>query len=115
MKQVERAIEVVKQLNLDAVLVSNGYNMRYISGFSGATGYLLLTATGTKLLFTDSRYTIAAEIGAPDFKVIEIGKGGYVASLNEALVAENVQTLGFEASDLLYASYANFKEKQSYL
>ena len=66
MKQVERAIEVVKELKLDAVLVSNGYNMRYISGFSGATGYLLITAAGEKLLFTDSRYTIAAGIGEKD-------------------------------------------------
>ena len=111
MKQVERAIAVVKELNLDAVLVSNGYNMRYISGFSGATGYLLITAAGRKLLFTDSRYTIAAGIGAPDFTVVEIGKGGYVEALNKALEEDNIQTLGFEAADLLYSTYASFKEK----
>ena len=31
-----------QEISADAVLVSNGYNMRYLSGFRGTDGYLLL-------------------------------------------------------------------------
>ena len=49
--------EVLQNKKLDAILVSDGYNMRYLSGFTGATGYLLITKN-SKTLFTDSRYRL---------------------------------------------------------
>lgn len=57
---------LLEEKKLDAVLVSDGYNMRYLSGFSGATGYLLITKN-SKTLFTDSRYTVAAKAQAPAY------------------------------------------------
>ena len=42
-----------QEISADAVLVSNGYNMRYLSGFRGTDGYLLLTPE-RKVLLTDS-------------------------------------------------------------
>ena len=62
---------LMEKRNLDAVLVSDGYNMRYLSGFTGATGYLLITKN-SKTLFTDSRYTVAAMAQAPDYTVVEV-------------------------------------------
>ena len=35
----EKVTELLKKKNLDAILISDGYNMRYLSGFGGATGY----------------------------------------------------------------------------
>ena len=39
----EKLQKLLTEKKLDAVLVSDGYNMRYLSGFTGATGYLLIT------------------------------------------------------------------------
>src|SRR5436305_1017577 len=44
---------------LDAMLVSFGANLRYLSGFTGSNGALLLLP-GRSILFTDPRYTIQA-------------------------------------------------------
>lgn len=106
----ERVIGVLDKLNLDAVLVSDGYNMRYISGFTGATGYLYVSRNRS-VIITDFRYTIQANRESNGFEVIEIGKGGYVAALNDLLDADKVERLGFEDDNLLYASYSSLNEK----
>ena len=56
----EKVTELLKKKNLDAILISDGYNMRYLSGFGGATGYLYISAD-QKVLMTDSRYTTQAK------------------------------------------------------
>src|SRR5690349_1170980 len=45
---------------LDALLVSFGPNLRYLSGFTGSNGNLLVLP-GKAILFTDPRYTIQAK------------------------------------------------------
>ena len=103
--------EVLQNKKLDAILVSDGYNMRYLSGFTGATGYLLITKN-SKTLFTDSRYTIAAKGQAPDYMVVEVGSSrDYCAVINQVLVAEQVRVLGFEALQVRYSEYMNLKER----
>ena len=102
--------EILQNKKLDAILVSDGYNMRYLSGFTGATGYLLITKN-SKTLFTDSRYTIAAKVQAPDYTVVEVGSSrDYCAVINQVLVAEQVRALGFEALQVRYSDYMNLKE-----
>lgn len=101
---------VLEQKKLDAVLVSDGFNMRYLSGFTGATGYLLIT-NNSRNLITDSRYTTAAKMQAPDFHVIETdSKRDYFASLNAILEEEKIEVLGMEAQHLRYSTYESFRE-----
>lgn len=95
---------------LDAILVSDGYNMRYFSGFTGATGYLLITKN-SKTLFTDSRYTIAATTQAPDYTIVEVDAArDYCKVLNQVLAAEHIAALGFEANQVRYSTYETLKE-----
>ena len=102
---------LLEEKKLDAVLVSDGYNMRYLSGFTGATGYLLITKN-SKNLFTDSRYTIAATTQAPDYTVVEVDAArDYCKFINEVLSAENIATLGFEANQVRFSTYQNLKER----
>ncbi len=56
-----RRARVVSQFGehkVDALLVSFGPNLRYLSGFTGSNGMLLLEADGDAVLFTDPRYRI---------------------------------------------------------
>ncbi len=108
---LEKVQTILQEKDLDAVLVSDGFNMRNISGFTGATGYLLITGN-SRNLFTDSRYTVAAKMQAPEFTVTEISVGkGYIACINEVLKAEKVKKLGFEANEFRYSTFLTFKEK----
>lgn len=101
----------LEQKGLDAVLISDGYNMRYFSGFTGATGYVLVTKN-SRTLFTDSRYTVAAKAQAMDYTVMEVGSSrDYCAVLNQVLEAENIKVLGFEAMQVRYSEYEVLKER----
>ena len=57
--------------NVDAVIVSDPYNMRHMSGFAGGEGYVYVSGK-RKVIITDSRYTEAATKEArPGFEVIQ--------------------------------------------
>ena len=84
--------------------------MRYLSGFRGTDGYLLLTPE-RKVLLTDSRYTTQAKEEAPGFEVMETKSGrGYKEILAELLGQAAVKRLLFEDKHLIYADVLELKE-----
>ena len=52
---------------VDAFLITTYLNWRYLSGFKGDAGQILITEDSS-YIFTDSRYTEQATSEAPDFK-----------------------------------------------
>ena len=62
--------------DLDAMLVTDLVNVRYLSGFTGSNAALLVFAErDTPVLATDGRYVTQAAAQAPDADVvIELGK-----------------------------------------
>ena len=64
--------EVLRTQKIDAILVTDPYNMRYISGFRGGEGTLYISEKNS-VLITDSRYTEAAQQES-DFTVVECSR-----------------------------------------
>jgi Xaa-Pro aminopeptidase len=110
MNNYKRVQELLKKLSIGAVLISNGNNMRYVSGFAGATGYLYISEKSHAVI-TDFRYTIQAEMEAEGYEIITIGNGGYEEAINDMLRTEGISRLGFEAEDMLFANFNRLKEK----
>lgn len=110
MDNYKRVQQLLKKLSIDAILISNGNNMRYVSGFAGETGYIYISEKRHAVV-TDFRYTIQAEMEADGYEVITIGNGGYEETLNNILKEEKIGRLGFEAEDMLYANYSSLKDK----
>jgi Xaa-Pro aminopeptidase len=110
MDNYKRVQEILQKLSIGAVLISNGNNMRYISGFAGETGYVYISEKRHAIV-TDFRYTIQAEMEAEGYEVITIGNGGYEESLNDLLKIDGIKRLGFEAEDMLFATYNKLKDK----
>ncbi|MBV8927624.1 MAG: aminopeptidase P family protein, partial [Mycobacteriaceae bacterium] len=82
---------------LDAMLVSDLVNVRYLSGFSGSNAALLIYADddARSRLATDGRYRTQAVEQAPDLQVsIERACGPHLVGL---AAADNVARLGFES------------------
>ena len=73
MNRLGRVIDGFDDAGIDALIVSDASNIRYLTGFSGSHGTLLITAAGPTLL-TDNRY---AERAAEEMAV---------AGVNAALV-----------------------------
>ena len=106
----EELYAILKEKMIEAVLVSDGYNMRYLSGFRGATGYLYITRA-RRVLITDSRYTTQAREEAPDFEVVEISnQKGYGAVIGELTGADEINCIGFENDHMIYADVMKLKE-----
>ena len=106
--RLEKLRRLLAEKELDALLVSQAENRRYLSGFHGTAGYLLVTADAS-LLATDPRYTEKAQREAPDFEVIEI-RGEvqkWLPGLVERLAARR---LGFEDDGVTYAGYAQVRD-----
>jgi len=70
-------------LRVDAFLISHLPNIRYLCGFSGSAG-LLLVEPCKSTLFTDSRYTFQAEEEVSGASV-HIAKGGLLRAVGEAV------------------------------
>lgn len=110
MDNYKKVQNILQRLKLDAILISNGNNMRYVSGFAGATGYLYISSQ-RHCVITDFRYTIQAEQEAKDYEVITIGSCGYSEALNDLIRTDGIKRLGFEAEDILYGTYQKFKDR----
>ncbi|MDP6107062.1 MAG: aminopeptidase P family protein [Candidatus Brocadiia bacterium] len=93
--------------DLDALFVSSAENRRWLSGFSGSAGYLVITGEAA-VLATDFRYTEQAGQQAPDYRIHRIGGGmDWARDLFAELGAARV---GFESADLTYATYRSVTE-----
>ena len=102
---MERVAHLAAQLpdrDLDAILISSRENRRYLSGFTGSAGYLLVTPQ-RQVLFTDSRYIEQAGTQSPHFEVIQAKSG--LGWLVDALKETGVRKLGFESDNMTVASY----------
>ncbi|MBI4339215.1 MAG: aminopeptidase P family protein [Chloroflexi bacterium] len=93
---------------LDALLVSQAENRRYLSGFTGSAGYLLVSQNRA-VLATDFRYVEQSRLQAPDFEIMKIE--GEVGRWFPQLVAPlSGARLGFESRDLSFAGQKQFAE-----
>ncbi|MBI4897156.1 MAG: aminopeptidase P family protein [Actinobacteria bacterium] len=104
--RLKRLRELIAERELDALLVGNLVNVRYLSGFSGTNGVLLVDLDNAVLL-TDFRYTEQAAEQAPECEVLD-GKN----SPREAL-AERMPTsgrIGFDDADMRVQAHAAWLE-----
>ncbi|GAM07833.1 putative peptidase YqhT [Geobacter sp. OR-1] len=102
------ARECLERHSLDALLVTSLHSIRYLSGFSGSDGVLLVTPDSGCFL-TDSRYTTQAGIEVSGFPVAE-----YRIKLDavvEWLSANSCRRIGFIASQLTVEVFDELKGK----
>jgi Xaa-Pro aminopeptidase len=93
--RLDRVREALSEQGVDALLVSQPENRRYLSGFTGSAGYLLVSP-GAALLATDFRYYEQVGRQAPEFELARITDR--FADLLPRLVHDlGIQRLGFEA------------------
>lgn len=102
--------------NLDVIVVTDRYNMNYLSGYMGDTGMLLFVGD-MRYLFTDSRYIEVATRDAVGFECVDIAKKGYAESILAKLIEYEITTdtaelnVGFEDNSISYKQYKTFEDK----
>ena len=93
----------LEDLGVDAFLVTRLPNVRYLTGFTGSNGQLILTAEDTVFL-TDGRYGEQSRREAPDVRRA-IYTGEFVRAFAEACSELGVERLAFESTGLTYKTY----------
>lgn len=64
-----RAAEALRELDADRLLVTDLVNVRYLSGFTGSNGAVVLAADGSSALVTDGRYRDQAAAECPGLEI----------------------------------------------
>ena len=87
---------------LDALLVSSAANIRYLTGFTGSSGALLVLPDDA-VLFTDPRYAIQSvrEVSCKT----KILKGPLLPGVAGSLQRRRIRRLGFERAHLSYDGF----------
>ena len=92
----------------DALLVSQPENRRYLSGFTGSSGWLLISEKNT-ILATDFRYVEQAKGESPDCEIVQIKRE--LSDWLPDLVSDlRWHKLGFEANSTSYNTYHKLSE-----
>ena len=91
-------------------MVSKPENWRFVSGFTGDSGVLLITSKDS-FIFTDSRYIEQAHQEAPDFEVVMtvLEKD----TVKDTIVRLGLKRIGFERDHVTYAGWEQLTEKFS--
>lgn len=115
--RLKRVFDVMASKKLDAVILTDGYNIHYISGYRGHTGCMLIAPSQSYIL-TDSRYTEQVTIEAPDAVCVDIGREGYSKTMkglltdkvSQGVISSRLMRVGFENEHISYRQFKGFSD-----
>ncbi|NMB13471.1 MAG: aminopeptidase P family protein [Firmicutes bacterium] len=108
MQRLAKLREKLREKELDTLLVTGEQNRRYLSGFTGSAGALVITADAA-VLITDFRYIEQATGQAPHFQIRR--HDDFLQTLEEVLNEHSCQRVGFESDIVTYAQYTKWRER----
>lgn len=106
--RAERLVGLFAEHEVDLLLVTDLLNVRYLSGFVGTNGFVLVGAQ-TRILATDFRYIEQAQAQVEGFD-IELLKGGFAEALTKLLPAQRPLRLGFDDTNITFRQHRHLLE-----
>lgn len=99
---------ILPEHDIDAILISQPQNRRYLSGFTGSAGWLVITAERA-VMATDFRYYEQVGREAPGFELARIQTR--VSDLLPQVLADlGIKRLGFESQHLTVEQLSTFNK-----
>ena len=109
MTRLQKIADMLRQRQLDAMLITGEENLCYATGFVGLEGMVFITAQGKGWCFTDSRYIEAAEAAiAPLGYTVVQPEQSYPQTAQALVLEQEIGTLGFEDRVMTYAAYQDY-------
>ncbi|MEN6375240.1 MAG: Xaa-Pro peptidase family protein [Smithella sp.] len=87
---------------IDSLIIFNMSNIRYLSGFTGSDGILIISKNRIVLL-VDGRYTTQAKLEASDAEIIEYKDK--IKGIVDIVQELNLKYIGFEAESIVVQMY----------
>jgi Xaa-Pro aminopeptidase len=92
----------ISDLKIDGLLFFNMNNIRYLSGFTGSDGILIL-GENKKVLLVDGRYITQAKLEVADVEIIEYKDK--IKGIIQTIKEYNLKYIGFEAGSITVQMY----------
>ena len=92
-------------------LITGLINIRYLTGFEGSNGILLVTPDDA-VLYSDGRYAIQARQQTRDV-AIKVVRDGFLSGVTEDLRWRKIRRLAFEKNRLKFTEYQHLRQKLS--
>ncbi len=109
-RKTDKLEKILNDLNLDGIFLTDLYNLRYFTGFTGTTGVALATRKGN-FFFSDFRYKNqgAQQVEPMGFEFVEI-KRGSLQMVGEYAEKYGIGKIGFEDRDVTFSLYNTIKD-----
>lgn len=109
--RIERLAEQLDALEADAMLVTSEINVRYLSGFTGDSSYLLVDRAGA-LMLSDGRYDTQLDIECPGLPAVIRLPSELIGEFAATVLNDSShKRVAIESSDLTLASFETLSEK----
>lgn len=114
MSRIDALHKLMEKNNIDGLFLVTEPNVRYVSRFTGADSFVLITSKNNYFI-TDSRYTEQAEAQCDGFNVIRYASNSpwkpLIETVNDLSKKDGVKRLGFEKEYLTFVMYDKMSEK----
>ncbi|MGX7149968.1 M24 family metallopeptidase [Enterococcus ureasiticus] len=100
--RIEKVKAQLEKQKLDGIIITDKINWRYLTGFTGSNGWLVITENSTKL-FVDGRYTEQASLQTNNIEVIEASSWSDIGSVLGSIVKN--KRIGFEQQTISYEKF----------
>ncbi|KIQ95635.1 putative peptidase [Anoxybacillus thermarum] len=108
MDKVQKLRAQFAEYGIDGFLITNEYNRRYMTNFTGTAGVVLISETDA-VFITDFRYVEQAMRQIEGYEIVQ-----HTQTLIEEVAKQverlGIQKLGFEQDDLSYATFSSYEK-----
>ncbi|HEY3876242.1 MAG TPA: Xaa-Pro peptidase family protein [Candidatus Kapabacteria bacterium] len=112
MARLARLQKIVKDIGLDALLVTHLPHIQYLINYTGSNGLLIVPAQGKPHFFTDFRYKSQVKTEVVGAKISIVDRDRTIPdSLVEKQMFSDYDHLGFEKSHISYSMYDFLRTK----
>ena len=109
--RIERLKNKLHDMNLHGMYITNLTNVRYLTGFTGSAGSLLILED-SQHFFTDGRYIEQSQSQVKNYEIHIVGSAHYLAIKDKQLIPDN-QKIGVEAPFVSIGLFDNIQQSLS--
>ena len=105
----QRLTDRLRAHGLEALIITRPPNVRYLTGFTGSNGQVVVARDGPAVFLTDGRYEEQARHEVPDLD-LAVYRQGYPRPLLDACRTLGARRAGFERRGLTYDDWTQLDE-----
>lgn len=107
MTELARIRQEMEKVQVDGILVTSSYNRKYMTGFTGSAGVVLISQKEAKFI-TDFRYVEQARKQAATFEIVE-HRGTLLEEIAKQVEGMGIAKLAFEQDYVTFATYKAYE------